>query len=158
MAVVKNRHGHLVHELLKSSEWVYELNSFFFFWCDAIIFGQTNIILYILDFKSESSATVLVRHLAVAGRDLWNMFWPSFLPDIWLGVLWSWIFRFLWIFAWCHKPLWSCAWQPDFFEKLFLPQKLGRWAKNRPKTGIFEFKEKFGHQFLLNLFYNESFY
>ena len=28
--------------------------------------------------------------------------------------------------------------------------------KNGPKTGFFEFIEKFGHQFLLNLFYNEN--
>ena len=29
----------------------------------------------------------------------------------------------------------------EFFEKLFLLEKLGKWAKNK----FFEFKEKFGH-------------
>ena len=28
-----------------------------------------------------------------------------------------------------------CVTEPDFLEKNFLPQKLGKWAKNGPKTG-----------------------
>ena len=35
----------------------------------------------------------------------------------------------------------------------FFTPKIG---KNGPKTRFFEFIEKFGHQFLLNLFYNEN--
>ena len=45
-----------------------------------------------------------------------------------------------------------------FFGKYFLPQKLGKWTKIGQKQGFFEFIEKFGHQFLLNLFYNENLY
>ena len=57
---------------------------------------------------------------------------------------WNWIIRFHWILAWCAKLLWDCAWQPNFFA-----QKLGEWAKNR----LFDFKEKSGHSFSLNLFH-----
>ena len=48
--MVKIGHGHLVHETLKSSEWVYELSLFLPADCDAIIFGKANIVLYIFDF------------------------------------------------------------------------------------------------------------
>ena len=34
---------------------------------------------------------------------------------------------------------------PDFLEKRFLPPKLEKGVKNRPKIGFLEFKEKFGH-------------
>ena len=47
--------------------------------------------------------------------------------------------------------------EPDFLEKKFLPPKLGKWNKNGPKTGFFEFTEKFSHKFLLDLFSNENF-
>ena len=33
--------------------------------------------------------------------------------------------------------------EPDFFEKSFLLQKSGKWARNMSKMGFFEFKEKF---------------
>ena len=32
-----------------------------------------------------------------------------------------------------------------FSRKMFLPPKLGKWTKNGPKTGFFEFIAKFGH-------------
>ena len=51
-----------------------------------------------------------------------------------------------------------CVTEPDFPEKLVLSQNLGKWNKNGPKTGFFEFIERFGHYFLLNLFYNENVY
>ena len=44
-----------------------------------------------------------------------------------------------------------CVTEPDILEKSFLPQKLGKWTKNGPKTGFFKFIEKFAHQVLLNL-------
>ena len=44
-----------------------------------------------------------------------------------------------------------CVTEPDFPEKIFLPQK---WAK----TWYFEFIEKFCHQFLLVMFCNENLY
>ena len=45
-----------------------------------------------------------------------------------------------------------------FFGKIFFAPKIGKMDQNRSKTGFFEFIEKFGHQFLLNLFYNEKLY
>ena len=44
--------------------------------------------------------------------------------------------------AWCQKPLRSYAKQLDFGEILFLPPKLGKWAKSCQKIRFFEFKEK----------------
>ena len=38
-----------------------------------------------------------------------------------------------------------CVTGPDFLEKKILPQKLGKWTKNGPKTGFFKFIEKFDH-------------
>ena len=35
--------------------------------------------------------------------------------------------------------------EPDFLEKCFLHQKLGKWTKNGPKTIFLEFIEKFDH-------------
>ena len=39
-----------------------------------------------------------------------------------------------------------------FSGNIFLLKKLGKW----PKIGFLEFIEKFGHEFILNLFYNEN--
>ena len=36
-----------------------------------------------------------------------------------------------------------CVTELDFLEKNSLPQKLGKWAKKGPKTGFFEYIEKF---------------
>ena len=38
-----------------------------------------------------------------------------------------------------------CVREPDFSEKFFLPQKLGKWAKNGPKLFFFKCIEKFCH-------------
>ena len=46
-----------------------------------------------------------------------------------------------------------CVTESSFLEKFFSPQKLGKLTQNGPKTGIFQFIGKFGHQFLLNLIY-----
>ena len=35
--------------------------------------------------------------------------------------------------------------ESDFLENFYLHQKWGKWGKNGPKRGIFEFIEKFGH-------------
>ena len=40
-----------------------------------------------------------------------------------------------------------CLSELDFLEKIFLPQKLAKWTKDVPKTGFFEFIEKFGTNF-----------
>ena len=45
-----------------------------------------------------------------------------------------------------------------FSRKKIFAQKLGKWAKNGPKTGFFQFIRKFAHYILLNLIYNENVY
>ena len=51
-----------------------------------------------------------------------------------------------------------CVTELDFLAKFFFAQKFGKidpkWAKN----GFFGFIERFGHYFLLNLFYDENLY
>ena len=46
-----------------------------------------------------------------------------------------------------------CATEPDFPEKNFVSQKLGKWTKNGSTTLSFEFIGKLCHYFLRNLFY-----
>ena len=48
-----------------------------------------------------------------------------------------------------------CVPEPDFPGKFFLPQKLGKWARNWPKPEFFEFIGKLSHYFFLNLVYKE---
>ena len=50
-----------------------------------------------------------------------------------------------------------CMTELDFQKKNFLPKKVGKLTKNGLRKG-FEFIEKFGHLFLLNLFYSKSLY
>ena len=38
-----------------------------------------------------------------------------------------------------------CVTEPDFPEKKILTPKLGKWTKNGPKKGFFEFIEKICH-------------
>ena len=38
-----------------------------------------------------------------------------------------------------------CVAEPGFPEKFFLLPKLEKWTTNGPKTGFFEFIEKFAH-------------
>ena len=38
-----------------------------------------------------------------------------------------------------------CVTEPDFPGKLFLPQKVGKWAQKGPETGFFQFARKFDH-------------
>ena len=122
--VVKNRHGHLVQELLKFAEWVIELIFVCWMWCNNVWLDQHRT-LYIWLLNVSLLQLYLLKPLAVAGRTLWNSVCLSFPLDTCLGVF----------LESCIKPLWSCAWQPDFLEKLFLLQKLGKWTKNR----FFEF-------------------
>ena len=56
------------------------------------------------------------------------------------------------------RPMWCCAWQSLIFWKKILHQKWGKWAKNGPKIGFFEFIEKLSHWFFLNLVFKESLY
>ena len=46
-----------------------------------------------------------------------------------------------------------CVAEPDFLEKLFGP-RIGKMGQNR----VFEFKEKFGSELSLKLFYNGNLY
>ena len=47
-----------------------------------------------------------------------------------------------------------CMTELEFWKRIFLLPKWGKWAK----TGIFEFIGKFVHYFFLNLVYKESLY
>ena len=78
-----------------------------------------------LTFKCQSTAAVLVSHLAVAGRTLWYRVCPSFPPEICQDRSWD-------FSGFCNKletlmKLCMTAW---FFEKRFLLQKLRKWPKN----------------------------
>ena len=44
-----------------------------------------------------------------------------------------------------ETPMKLCMTELDFLGKFFLPQKLGKWIQNEPKTGFFEFIGKFIH-------------
>ena len=57
-----------------------------------------------------------------------------------LGIA-SLIFSKFWHGARNHMKL--CVTESDFPEKIFVPQKLGKWAKSGPKTWFFEFIETF---------------
>ena len=96
VGLVKNGHGHSVHETLKSAEYVYRLSWFFtcWLWCNNFLLDQHW--LFFFTFKSQSTAVVLVSPLTVAGRILWKKVCPSFPPDICL-FSWNLIFRFLFI-------------------------------------------------------------
>ena len=67
---------------------------------------------------------------------------------------------FLWIGLLDFCEIWYDAKDPnevlykssDFWKNCFCPINLG----NKPKIEFFEFKEKFGYQFSLNLFYYEK--
>ena len=96
VGLVKNGHGHSVHETLKSAEYVYRLSWFFtcWLWCNNFLLDQHW--LFFFTFKSQSTAVVLVSPLTVAGRILWKKVCPAFPPDICL-LSWNLIFRFLFI-------------------------------------------------------------
>ena len=51
-----------------------------------------------------------------------------------------------------------CVTEPGFFFFLILPQKWGKWAKNKPKKECFEFIAKFNRYIFLNLVNKESLY
>ena len=62
-------------------------------------------------------------------------------PSVWALELYEQFFlNFDMVLETCMK---FCVAEPDFLGKIFLPQKLGKWNKNGPKTGFFEFIEKF---------------
>ena len=50
-----------------------------------------------------------------------------------------------------------CVKEPDVLKKK-IGGEGGEWPETGPKTGFFEFIEKFGHYILLNLFCNENLY
>ena len=151
--LVKNGHGHLVHETLKSAEWVYALSWFFacWLWCNNFWLDQHRTFLS-LTFKCQSAGVVLVSPLAVAGRFLWNSL--SILPSWHLSVcflrIWSWDLS-----EFCHgagNP-YEIVHDSPIFWKNFLCYKEGKWRKNR----VFLIGKNWS-QFSLNLFYNENIY
>ena len=47
-----------------------------------------------------------------------------------------------------------CVIGPDFLRNFFFPKHWEKWAKNGPKSGIFQFLGRFDHYFLLNSIIN----
>ena len=104
--VVKIGHGHVVHETLKSAEWVYELSWLFscWLWCSDFWYNQHfTLDLWLLNAsllqfyllnpwpQPEGSCEIGCVHLCL-------------LTSVWV-FFWNWIIKFLWILAWCQKPL-----------------------------------------------------
>ena len=67
---------------------------------------------------------------------------PSVCPGVFLE-LYHWFFLNFGMMLETHMKF--CVTEPDFLEKIFLPKTLGKWVKNGPKTGFFEYIEKFCH-------------
>ena len=82
----------------------------------------------------------------VEGRVLGNKVCLSFCPSVCPGVFLELDHLIFLNFSIVLDTLIKlCMTEPNFLEKLFLIQTLGKCAKNRPKIGFYEFKEKFGH-------------
>ena len=78
---------------------------------------------------------------------------PSVLPSIW-DFSWNWTISFFLNFVMVVETHFRlCVTEPHFLEKL--SPKIEEMAQ---KIGFFEFKEKFGHWVLVNMFYNENLY
>ena len=96
---------------------------------------------------------------AVAWRVLWNSVCLSFCQSFCLAGTFTWncfiVFSKFWHGA---RNLYGILCDKAWFswKKKNLLQKLSKWTKNVPKTGFFEFIEKFGQSFLLSLFCNED--
>ena len=82
---------------------------------------------------------------------------PSVLPSV-RAFSWNCVINFFKILAWCQNPIYSYAWQSWIFGEIFLPPKLGKLAQNGSKIRFFKFIGKFGHTFLVNLFYYQNLY
>ena len=85
VGLVKNGRGHLVHETLKSTQWVYWLSWFFvcWLWCNNFLLGRHCTFYFWLLNANLLQFYILVSPLAVAGRILFqNRVCPSFPPDI----------------------------------------------------------------------------
>ena len=132
---VKSECDHLIHETLKSAEWV---------WIE-LVFCRLTVMQYFLvrptsysiclTFKCQFTAVLLVKPLAVAGRILWNRVCSSLPPGICLGV-------FLKL---DHYISLNFGMMPENF----LPPKIGKMGQKSPKIGFFEFKEKFKTVYIL---------
>ena len=80
---------------------------------------------------------------------------PSFrLPGHFLGIV-TLVFSKFWHNA--KNPYQNVRGRVGFSRKIFLSHKLGKWTKNEPKWGFFEFIGICGLWILLNLIYNENF-
>ena len=120
--------------------------------CDAIIFDQAIITLFIFDTvkcqstiycQSKSTVVVLVSPLAVAGRILWNRKCLSFPPYICQRVFLEFDHEIALNFAMVLKILMKLCMTARFFGKTVLHWKLG----NRQKIVFFNLKKKIGHNF-----------
>ena len=94
VGVVKNELGHLVHETLKSAEWVYELRSLSAgpLWGNSFWLDQHHTL-----YLWHLNTSLLQLHLLI----LWSWDCSSpLLSPAWV-FSWNWIIRFLWILASC---------------------------------------------------------
>ena len=92
------------------------------------------------------------------GSAVFPSFCPSVLPSVRV-YSWNCIISFFLNFGTVLEIYMKlCVTEADFPEKNFLLRKLGKWTKNGPKTGFFEFIEKFCHYLLLTLPYDEIYF
>ena len=92
------------------------------------------------------------------GPAVFPSFCPSVLPSVRV-YSWNCIISFFLNFGTVLEIYMKlCVTEADFPEKNFLLRKLGKWTKNGPKTGFFEFIEKFCHYLLLTLPYDEIYF
>ena len=119
--------------------------------CDSLIFGQASIVVYILNFSMPvyCSYTCQTPSSSQKGPMKQGLSIPScFLLGCFLGIGSL-------VFSGARKPYQVVHSPPSPQKKK--KKKKKKWAKNRPKVGLFEFKEKkVSYQFFLNLFYNEN--
>ena len=132
VGLVKNGHCHLVHETLKSAEWVYGLSLFFacWLWCNNFWLDRLTLHFLSLNFKYYSIRVVLVSPLTVAGMIQWNRVCLSFHPDICQGLFLEFDHEISLNFAMVLETLMKLFMTARFCGKTFLLQKVGKSAKN----------------------------
>ena len=74
----------------------------------------------------------IIGPLAVVRRVLWNRVRPSFCPGVFLNFII--IFSEFWHAS--RNPYEVVRDRAGFSGKIFLPENLGKWTKNGPKTGF----------------------
>ena len=88
VGLVRNEFSHLVHETLKSAEWIYGLSWFFacWLWCNHFLLDWHWTFYFWLLNADLLRLYIFLNPLVVPGRILWNRVCSSFPPDICLSV------------------------------------------------------------------------